>query len=430
MIKVIKNGTVITMNKKREIIKKADVVIRDDKIIDIISKYNGEYNEVIDASGKIVMPGLINCHTHLGMSIFRNTNDGLDLMHWLKDKVWPIEEQMSNDDIYYANMLSCAEAIKTGSTTLCDMYFGISGLEAIKKSKVRCSYTRTLIDDEDNCKGKIKELEELINNNNNSDLITFTIAPHSLYTCSDELLKKCKVLSDKYNLPIHVHFCENKDEVSTIENKFNMKAVNVLEKYGFLDNKLLLAHGVVIEDENLSKLSRDNITIIHNIVSNLNLGCGIAPIKKYLDNNINIALGTDGDGSALSLDMFNTMSFTSLIYKGINFDPKFSSYKILEMATINGAKALGLDDKIGSIEVNKQADIIILDLENNIEQYPINNLLNEIVHNIKPYNIIHSIINGEIVMKDRKLIYIDEIELKNKVLEIINNLNLKGDIDG
>ena len=158
MIKVIKNGFVVTMNEKKEM-KKCDIVIKDNIILDVCDNYTGDYDKLIDASGLVVMPGLINAHTHLGMSIFRNTNSGLDLMHWLNDLIWPIEDKMSDDDVKYANMLSCAEAIKTGSTTVNDMYFKVKGIDGVTSTGIRCVYTRTLIGDVDD---KVREFEELV----------------------------------------------------------------------------------------------------------------------------------------------------------------------------------------------------------------------------------------------------------------------------
>lgn len=427
MIKLIKNGTVITMNNEK-LIDNLDIVIDNDSIIKIEKNYDGEYDEIIDAKNMVVMPGLINTHMHLGMSIFRNTNDGLDLMHWLNDKIFPIEDAMNDNDMYYSTLLTCIEMIKTGTTCGADMYFGWKEvLKAIKKSKIRCLYSRCINDPDGNMNGRINDFIELYNelNTNPSPLISLSVTPHSLYTCSKECLIKCKELADQYNLPIHIHFCENKDEVKTIENKFNMKPIKVLEDLGYLENKLILAHAVHLEDENISLLKRDNIYISHNILSNLCLGCGILPYKKYKDNGLNISFGSDGQGSGLNVDLFNSMQLTSLISKGLLEDPlATNSYNILECATINGAKALGLDKIIGSIEVGKKADIIILDL-NNIEIYPTNNLIAQVVHNVKPSNIKYTIINGEILLKDGNLILdINEEELISKLNGIIERLNL------
>ncbi len=427
MIKLIKNGTVITMNAQKEIMK-MDVIIKDNKIISLEECYNGPYDEVIDAANMIVMPGLINAHTHLGMSIFRGTNDGLDLMSWLNDKIFPIEDKMNERDMYYSSLLSCIEMIKTGCTACADMYFGWKEvIHAIEKSKIRCLYSRCINDPDGNMDARVKDFEELVEytKNNPNELITLAVTPHSLYTCSKECLIKCKQLADSYNLPIHIHFCENLSEVKTIEDNFKMKPIKVLESLGYLENDLLLAHAVHLETENIHLLARKNIYISHNILSNLNLGCGILPFKEYTDAGLNIALGTDGQGSGLNLDMFNTMAYTSLVTKGLYKDPLYTdSYKILESATIVGAESLGLDKKVGSIEVGKHADIIILDI-NNIEIYPVNNLINTIVHNVKPENIKYTIINGEVLMKNRILtLDIDENDLKEKLNETIKRIGL------
>lgn len=427
MIKVIKNGTVITMDSKNTIAK-LDIVIKDDTISEIVSNYNGPYDELIDANNMIVMPGLINTHMHMGMSIFRNTNDGLDLMHWINDKILPIEDKMTGEDMYYTTLLTCIEMIKTGSTCGADMYFKWEYvLKAIKDSKIRCLFSRSINDPDGNMQGRIDDFINLYNylDKNPSPLISLYVTPHSLYTCSKECLIKCKELADRYHLPIGIHFCENKDEVNTIENKFNMKPIKVLESLGYLENKLILAHGVHLEDENIHLLKRNNIYISHNIVSNLCLGCGILPYEKYNKLGLNIVLGTDGQGSGLSVDMFNTMQLTSLVSKGFSENPlSTNSYEILKSATIKAAEALGLEKITGSIEINKKADIILLDT-NNIEMFPTNNLLSQIVHNVKPDNIKYSIINGEIIVKDRQLLLnINEHELINKVNEIIERLNL------
>lgn len=406
-----------------------DIVIKDDVIDKITKNYNGIYDEVIDATGKIVMPGLINTHMHMGMSIFRNTNDGLDLMHWLNDKIFPIENKMTEEDIYYSTLLTCIEMIKTGTTCGCDMYFGWrEALKAIKESKIRCLYSRCINDPDGKLKVKIDDFKCLYNEtkNNPSSLITLSVSPHSLYTCSKECLIKCKKIADKYNLPINIHFCENKDEVKAIENIFKMKPIKVLESLGYLENKLILAHSVHLEDENIHLLKKDNIYLSHNILSNLCLACGIFPYKKYKDLGLNISLGTDGQGSGLNVDLFNTMQLTSLISKGITENPlSTSSYEILQSATIDGAKALGLENITGSLEKNKKADIIILDISN-VEIYPTNNLISQIVHNIKPNNVITTIINGEVLMKNRKnLLNINELDLMKKIEKIIERLNLE-----
>lgn len=423
MIKVIKNGLVITMDESRKNkIEKLDVVISDDKIISLEENYFGNYDVLIDACGKVVMPGLINCHTHLGMSIFRATNDNLCLSDWLNKKIWPIENKLSDEDIYYSTLVSCIEMIKTGTTCFNDMYFGYKGfMKAINETKVRGMVSRCLMGnmDDDSMK-RIDEFRDLIDSYK-GPLISFSVAPHALYTCDSDYLRECFLLSSSYNLPIHMHFCENENEVQDIVKSYGKKPGFVLKDLDFYSRKLILAHGVCISSEELD-LFGDNVSIVTNPVSNLNLGCGFCDIVKYISRGINVCLGTDGQGSGNNLNMFRHMSIVGDLQKGLYKDPTvISSYDVLKMATINGARALGLDDKIGSIERGKCADIIILDL-NDICVYPAPDLINQIVHNcVSCVNTV--MINGDILVNNGEfLLDIDFDDLKSKIDDIFSSL--------
>lgn len=427
MITVLKNGLVITMDEKRnKPIEKLDVVIKDDTIIALEENYSGKYDKLIDATNKVIMPGLINCHAHLGMSIFRCTNDSLSLMDWLNKKIWPIENNMTDEDIYYTTLLSCIEMIKTGTTTSADHYFGKYTINAVKETKIRNVFTRCLMDSDGNGDERINEFIELYDKNkDNSPLITFSVSPHSLYTCSKDYLEKIQKLASKYNLPIHMHFSENLDEIQTVKNTYNLKPAYVLDKLNFFKNKLVLAHGVFIDDDEIELLKDKNISIVHNPISNLNLGCGFAPISKYIKNNINVCIGTDGQGSGNSLNMFEHIRYVDMLQKALFKAPTImNSYDVLKMATINGAKAFNLDDKIGSIEVSKKADIIVLNLDN-IEICPVNDIISQIVHGISFNNVDTTIINGNILMQNQKLLLdIDETILRQKIEEIVKRLNI------
>lgn len=424
MIKVIKNGTVITMDNKRKQYEKLDIVIKDDKIIELTNSYDGEVDEIIDATNKIVMPGLINCHTHLGMSIFRATNDNLTLNDWLNNKIWPIENNMTDEDIYYTALLSCIEMIKTGTVMSNDMYFGCDGsLKAINETKIRQLFSRCLMDNDGHGQDRIDEFLKLYNNNHN-ELVKFAVAPHALYTCSKEYLKECSDLALKLNIPLHIHFCENENEVNGIINDYGKDPVEAIKEIGLLRNKLILAHATFLTDKGLELLKDHDVSISHNPISNLNLGCGIADIVKYRQF-VNIGLGTDGQGSGNNLNLFYHMSVVDFLQKGIYKDPTvYSSFDTLKMATIDGAKALGVDDIIGSIEVGKKADIIIVDL-NNIEAYPTIDLITQVVHNTESCNVDTTIINGEVLMKNHKLLLeINEDYLKNKIDNINKRLKI------
>lgn len=425
MITLIKNGTVISMDLKRDKqFEIMDVVFSDNKIIYVGNGYHGEYDKVIDATGKIVMPGLINCHTHLGMSIFRATNDDLTLDSWLNDKIWPIEDRLTDDDLYYTTLLSMVEMIKTGSTCFNDMYFGYKGsIPAIKKCGVRGIYGRCLMGNMDKdsiC--RVDDFKKLYEEYKDDDKIRLSIAPHALYTCNLEYLKLCSDLAKEYNLPIHIHLSENMNEVKTVTNKFGMKPMEVLDKVGMLEKRVILGHGTFLSDSEINMIKDRDVSVCTNPVSNLNLGCGIADLVKYKKNGINVCLGTDGQGSGNSLNLFYTMSLVDYLQKGKYEDPTvMSSYDVLKMATINGAKALGIDD-IGSIEVGKKADIIILDISD-ISLYPAYDLIPFIVHNCF-YDVVDTtIIDGKILMMDKELkIDVDLNILRSKIEDIRRRL--------
>ena len=422
MRKVIKNGIVITMNKDRDKYEKVDIVIDDDTITDIIDNYKGKYDVLIDAKDKIVMPGLINAHTHLGMSYFRATNDNLSLQDWLSKKIWPIEDKMDDNDTYFTSLLSLIEMIKTGTTCSNDMYFGCEGtIKALKEAKTRCLFTRCLLNLKDDDDGRMDEFIDIYNKYKNEELIDFCVAPHALYTCNLEYLKKCSSLAKKLNLPIHVHYCENKQEIDDIKNIHNMLPFEVLKESTLLDNKLILAHCTFVDDSELEEFKKKDVSFVHNPVSNLNLGCGIADVVKY-NKYVNVALGTDGVGSGNNLNLFYHMSLVDLLQQGKHEDSTvLSSYEVLKMATINGAKALGMDDKIGSIEIGKKADIIMLDM-NDILTKPSIDLITNICHNAFN-NVTMTMVNGEILMQDKKLLLdIDESNLIRKVEERIEEL--------
>jgi 5-methylthioadenosine/S-adenosylhomocysteine deaminase len=425
MITLIKNGTVISMDLKRDKqFEIMDVVFSDNKIIYVGTDYQGEYDKVIDATGKIVMPGLINCHTHLGMSIFRATNDDLTLDSWLNDKIWPIEDKLTDDDLYYTTLLSMVEMIKTGSTCFNDMYFGYKGsIPAIKKCGVRGIYGRCLMGNMDKdsiC--RVDDFKKLYEEYKDDDKIRLSIAPHALYTCNLEYLKLCSDLAKEYNLPIHIHLSENMNEVKTVTNKFGMKPMEILDKVGMLEKRVILGHGTFLSDSEINMIKDCDVSVCTNPVSNLNLGCGIADLVKYKKNGINVCLGTDGQGSGNSLNLFYTMSLVDYLQKGKYEDPTvMSSYDVLKMATINGAKALGIDD-IGSIEVGKKADIIILDISD-ISLYPAYDLIPFIVHNCF-YDVVDTtIIDGRILMMNKELkIDVDLNILRSKIEDIRRRL--------
>lgn len=417
---LIKNCNLISMSEWRDKYEKnIDILIKEGKICKIEKNINQQCDKVINASGKVVMPGLINTHSHISMSIFRETVDGLKTQDWLEKKIWPIEDKLTSNDIYWGAMLSCVEMIKSGTTTVNDMYFFTKDIiKAAIETKIRMQTTRTLMGRSKQDEQRIKQLEELINKYN-EETVSFNVGIHGLYTSSRQYVQKCVQFAKQNNLPIHMHFCENEQERKDIKTNYNVEnpAQIIKEDFGKIHN--ILAHCVKIDDKDIKILKNTNTYISHCPISNLKLGCGIAPISKLIKEGICVSLGTDGQGSGSNLDMFETMKFAALLQKGISQNPKLlPAYEVLKMATINGAKALGLEEKIGSIDNEKQADIIIINLDS-CQTMPLNNIFAQIVYNVKGYNVDTTIVNGKILMENRMLNNIDEEKIINNCNKIL-----------
>lgn len=424
---IIKNGKVIIFENNDVVVKDVDILIKNGKIEEIKKGISQDGEEIIDATDKVVMPGLINTHSHIAMSLFRATFEGCDLYTWLHEKVWPIENNLTREQIYDASMLSILEMVSTGTTCFNDQYFMPEETrKAVEQIGMRAVLTRTVMDTdgEKALEKRIQEFREFYESRNKeNNLITYTVAPHGLYTCSSKCLEKLRDLALEYKLPIHVHFLESINEIEDIKNIHGQEAIYVLQKY-FGNIHTILAHGVKLDNKDIEVLKTMDCGIAHNPVSNLRLGCKIADTTTYLKEGINVALGTDGQGSGNNLDMFEAMRTACLIQGGIHEnEERIGSKEAIKMATINGAKLLGLDKKVGSIEIGKDADIILIDISqklDNICMLPNNDIISNIVHNTSGRNVDTTIINGKVIMQNRKLKNIDEEKIiknfKNKII--------------
>ena len=299
--------------------------------------------------------------------------------------------------------------------------------KAAEKAKIRLVLTRTITDNgiEQEANKRIEEFIELYNSRDlNNDLITYSVAPHSFYTCSSNCLEKVSKLALEYDLPVHVHFLESIDEIEDIKKKHGKEAIDVLQEY-FSNTHNILAHCVKLNDRDIGILKNMKCHIVHNPISNLRLGCKIADTTKYLQEGLNVALGTDGQGSGSNLDMFDSMRTACLIQGGIHEnEERIGAKDAIKMATINGAKALKLDDKVGSIEIGKDADIIIVDMEeklDNIKIVPNLNDISNLVYNTNGTNVETTIVKGNILMENKEIKHINVNEVIEKCRQIALN---------
>lgn len=427
MRKCIKNCILISMDEKKEKIQEnMDILIEGNKIKQIGKNLAiDKETKCIDATNKVVMPGLINTHSHVAMSIFRETLEGYNLQEWLTQRIWPMEDKLTEENIYYASYLTFIEMIRTGTTTVNDMYFITEEIiKAMQEIGIRLQTTRTVMNAQGEEEGnrRIRELLGLLEKYKGKDeKLTFNVGIHGMYTADIKYMERCIKIAEENQIPVHMHFCENASEVEDIKRINNKEPIQIL-KEKFQNIKTILAHCVKLNENEINELKNMDISVSHCPISNLKLGCGIANIEYMLENGINVALGTDGQGSGSNLDLFETMKFTALLQKGIMENPKcLPAYEVLKMATINGAKALGLEEKIGTIEEGKIADIIIIDIED-VKIKPINDLISEIVYNVKGNNVITTIVDGNILMENRILSCDNEKNVYIKCEEIIKRV--------
>lgn len=418
---LIKNGYVVSMVSE---IKRADILVEDDRIKKI-GYIDCDVDKIIDATNKIVMPGLINAHTHVGMSLFRGVADEEELMNWLTKSIWPVEDKMTAGDVYSASMLSAIEMIKSGTTTFNDQYFFEEETAKVaERLGLRAILSRCIIGEGEAALQRIVEAEELYNNwhNKGDGRIKICVGLHAPYTCPPETIRRGIALADRLGTPIHIHYLETKDEVKQMKDMYDMTSTEYLKKAGMFNYHVMLAHGVYVDDESLETLREISGGIVHNPVSNQKLGSGIADIKKLRENGINIALGTDGQGSTNTLDMFEEIKTAAYLQKvTYNSAKALSGEDVIKMATIEGARVLGIDSEVGSLEEGKKADIIIIDT-NKPHLCPIHNIYSLLAYSVNDADVETSIIDGKIVMENRVVANVDENEVMRDCRKVAENL--------
>lgn len=406
------------MDPQRRIFERGSVAIADGKIVAVGKNINVKADTVIDAKGKVVLPGLVNAHTHLSMTLLRGVADDMEFDPWLKTKIWPIEKHLRAEDCYVGALLGCLEMIKSGTTCFADQYFFMEDVaRAVEKAGIRGVLSYGIIEQGDPKKRKseIQVGEKLVKTCHGmaDGRILTMFGPHAPYTCSPECLAQVKELAKKYKVGIHTHIAESKWEVEEIIKKYGKRPVEHLDAIGFLGPEVLAAHCVQLAEQEIRILRDRGVKPVHNPVSNMKIACGVSPVPEMLAAGIPVALGTDGAASNNSLDMFNEMKFAALLNKVDKFDSTVMPVQsVLEMATVNGARALGLGENLGSLEVGKKADLTLVDLRKP-HLTPLRNVISHLVYSATGGDVDTVIVDGKVIMQGRRVLTLEE----DKVLE-------------
>lgn len=426
--RLIQGKTILTVDDGDAKIEDGALAIDGDTIValgpraDILASFEGR--EVMDFPQGIIMPGLVNGHTHAAMTCFRGIADDMELMDWLNNYIFPAEARNCDPELaYWGTMLACAEMIRSGTTTFSDMYiFEDEAAKAVKQAGMRCLLGEVLFDfPSPNFSTPAEGLlytEKMIRTWADDPLINIMVEPHSLYTCSAELLKSSKALADRYGVPLATHFLENKAEAKQLKAKLGKRATDFLRELGLLDERFIGFHCVVMDDEDIAIFADRGCKVVHNPESNMKLASGVASISAMLKRGVTVGLGTDGCASNNNLDMFQEMDTAAKLEKSALLDPTVMSARtVIRMATCNGAKILGLDSLIGSLAVGKKADLCIMDM-NKPHLTPMYDEYSHLVYAVNGSDVDTVLINGRVVMHHRQLLTIDEKEAMERVRKI------------
>jgi 5-methylthioadenosine/S-adenosylhomocysteine deaminase len=429
---IFEGGTILTLDDADTVIPSGALAIRKDTIVavgpraDIERRYRGR--TVIEETGHVIMPGLVNAHTHAAMTCFRGIADDLELMEWLNRYIFPAEAKNVDPELaYWGSLLACIEMIRSGTTAFCDMYiFEDETAKAASLAGMRCLLGEVLFDfPSPNFKTPddgLSYTKDLIEKWVGDPLVRITVEPHALYTCSEDLLKKAKALADRCRVPLALHLLETKSEREGLIGKLGRSPVRYLHDIGLLDDNLLAFHCVWLDDEDIGMFARSGAKVVHNPESNMKLASGIAPVPDLQSAGVTVALGTDGCASNNNLDLFQEMDTAAKLHKAFRLDPTvMGAGTVLNMATRDGAMALGMGEEVGSLRPGMKADVITVDF-NSPHLTPVYSEHSHLVYCATGSDVDTVVINGRIVMKNRKLLTVDEAEVMERVNRIARRI--------
>jgi 5-methylthioadenosine/S-adenosylhomocysteine deaminase len=423
---ILSNAFILTMNKELSLFEDGAIAVDENSIAalgntnEILKSYQAE--QIMDCHGKILMPGLVNAHTHIPMTLLRGLADDLRLDVWLLGYMMPVEREfVSPDFVRLGSLLACAEMIRSGVTAFADMYYFEEEIaKAVATAGMRAVCSQTVLKfptpDAQFFEDSLESARDFIKRWLHHELIVPSIAPHAPYTCTPEILKACANLAQEYNVPLHIHLSETALEVENMRNEHGMPVIPYVKKQGLLEAKVLAAHCVHIDEGEMHTLLHAKAGVAHNPSSNLKLASGAAPVKKMLDVGLNVGIGTDGPASNNDLDMFEEIRLASFLAKGFSGDPTaLPAEQALLMATRMGANALHIGELTGSLETGKKADLILVE-KNPLHRSPHfnrnpNSIYAELVYSAKSSDVSDVMVNGKWLMQDHKLKTIDEKDI-------------------
>ncbi|MHC1605577.1 MAG: amidohydrolase [Candidatus Methanofastidiosia archaeon] len=412
---LIKGGTVYRNGK----FLKTDIEITDGIIARIAKDIKN--NSFFNARDMIIIPGFVNTHTHLAMTLLRGAGDDMPLHKWLSERIWPLEKNLTYKDCYWGSMLGIVEMIKTGTTCFNDMYFHMDAtVQAVKDYGIRASVTHAMIDGGDSSKAadEFREARRIQKMCEKEERLTYMMGPHAPYTCSKDFLENIKDFATQHDLRTHIHLSETKKEVEDMKKEQDRTPVEYLDSINFLDDMTVLAHCVHLTEKDTELIAHRSASVLHCPQSNMKLSSGIANVPEMLEKDINVSLGTDGAASNNSLDMQQEMKAMALVHKLKN-PTNLPAPMSFDIATQNGGKALGL--KIGKIEEGYMADIIFIDREHYSMQ-PCHDIMSNIVYSMKPDAISCVMVGGDFLMREKELVGIDEKHVYKKASKHAHHL--------
>lgn len=413
---LLENISIIPMTGAADFIEKGYLVIDGQFIKELGSgpAPAGNHEMVIDGTNRVVLPGLVNAHTHAAMTLLRSYADDMPLMEWLETKVWPLEDKLTGDDVYWGTMLAITEMIKSGTTCFADMYFFMDqAAQAVEKSGIRAVLSRGMVGVGPSAELALSESSELVGkwHRRGKNRITVMLGPHAPYTCPPDYLRRVIDLATELGMALNIHIAETAGERADMIRMYGKSPVKHLEACGLFERAVLGAHCVHVDAEDIALLKKYQVGVVHNPESNMKLASGIAPVPQMLNAGIPVALGTDGASSNNNLDMLGELRTAAFLHKVSTMNPTvLPAYQALQMATVNGGIALGLEQDIGQLQPGMKADMIIMSLEA-AHMIPRYDIVANIVYSGQASDVETVIIDGQVVMRDRRLLAFDEAEV-------------------